>query len=760
MKPADAILQDLNPAQREAVLHRGSPLLVIAGAGSGKTRVVTRRIAHLVATGEHPGSILAVTFTNKAAGEMKERVAQLLEAEAPRWVSTFHSMAAKMLRIEGGGLKRTRDFTIYDDDDTNKVVKAVIEEQNLDDREFPARAIRAVIDGWKSEGLRPDEVKEGTYRERVMATAYRLYEQKLELANALDFNDLLLETVRLFEGRPEVLEGYRRRFRHMLVDEYQDTNAVQYKLVRLLAGEGRALCAVGDPDQSIYAWRGARIENILGFSESFPGTKIVRLEQNYRSTAPILSAAASLISRNRQRIERGLWTEKTEGAAVELFTAFDEEHEAEEVARRINDLHGAGRKLVDFAVFFRTNAQSRAFEEAFLRNAIPYVLVSGTAFYQRAEVKDALAYLRLAVNPRDEVSFDRAVNWPPRGMGKGAVEKLHAEAARLGASSLEAARRPEALAALPPKARAGLEGFVALLDSLGGPAAYPVEPAVRKALSGSGLLERFRADKESERVENLNELAAAAGEYDDLNPDGTLSGLLEQVALVSSVDEWDGQADRVSVMTLHAAKGLEFPVVFVTGLEEGLLPHLRPSADPGEVNLEEERRLLYVGMTRAREELVLTWARARRRFGPSQPTAPSQFIKELPAKEIRPPGAVEKATVRAAEAAAREWEAPVRRFKPKAAAGAEGNPASRFWDRERKADADGRYRDEEAVLEAAKSDELGLAVGDLVTHARFGHGRIEAIEGFGEASKITVAFSGYGRKKLIAAYAKLQKADG
>ncbi|HOX05871.1 MAG TPA: UvrD-helicase domain-containing protein [Planctomycetota bacterium] len=754
MNTAEALLQDLNPAQREAVLHRGSPLLVVAGAGSGKTRVVTRRIAHLVASGEHPGAILAVTFTNKAAGEMKERVAGLLQAEAPRWVSTFHSMAAKMLRIEGGGLRRTRDFTIYDDDDTSKVIKAVAGEQNLDDREFHPRVIRAAIDRWKSEGLRPDEVKEGSYRDRVLATAYRLYEQKLELANALDFNDLLLELVRLFEGRAEVLEGYRRRFRHVLVDEYQDTNAVQYRLVRLLAGDGRSLCAVGDPDQSIYAWRGARIENILDFEKSFPGTRVVRLEQNYRSTAPILSAAAALISRNRQRIERGLWTEKAGGAAVELFTAIDEEHEAEEVVRRIAGLRSHGRKLAECAVFFRTNAQSRAFEEAFLRNSVPYVLVSGTAFYQRAEVKDALAYLRLAVNPRDEISFDRAVNWPPRGVGDGAVERLRAEAARLGLSSLEAARSPEARSALPPRARAGLEGFVALLDGLGGPTAYPVEPAVRRVLTGAGLLARFTEDEESERVENLNELAAAAGEYDEVNPDGSLAGFLEQVALVSSVDDWDGSADRVSLMTLHAAKGLEFPAVFVTGLEEGLLPHMRTQSEGSAEDREEERRLLYVGMTRAREELVLTWARSRRRFGPSQPTVPSSFIRELPAKEIRPPGAVDRALLHATEAAARDWESPVRRWKPQAS----DRPSAPPWEKRPKADSDGRYIEEEAVMEAARSEGLGLAAGDLVVHDRFGSGRVEAIEGFGETARITVAFSGYGRKKLVAGYAKLRKA--
>jgi DNA helicase-2/ATP-dependent DNA helicase PcrA len=755
MKPEDAILQDLNPAQREAVLHRGSPLLVVAGAGSGKTRVVTRRIAHLVATGEAPGSILAVTFTNKAAGEMKERVARLLQAEAPRWVSTFHSMAARMLRIEGGGLSRSRDFTIYDDDDSLKVIKAVAGEQKLDDREFPLRMVLSAIDRWKSEGLRPEQVQEGSHRERCLAAAWRLYEQRLAAADALDFNDLLLELARLLAGRPEILHKYQERFAHVLVDEYQDTNAVQCQLVKLLAGQGKSLCAVGDPDQSIYAWRGARIENILDFPRAFPGTKLVRLEQNYRSTAPILSAAARLIARNRQRIERGLWTERSGGAPVELFTAFDEEHEAEEVARRIEQRRAAGRGLSDCAVFFRTNAQSRAFEEACLRHALPYVLVSGTAFYQRAEVKDALAYLRLAVNPRDEVAFARAVNWPPRGLGQGAIERLRAAAAARNAPLMEAARLAEARAALPARARAGLEQFAAVVDAAGGPAAYPVEATVRTVLRDSGLLARFQEDQEAERAENLNELAAAAGEYDFTNPEGSLAGFLEQVALVAAIDQWDGAADRVSLMTLHSAKGLEFPAVFVTGLEEGLLPHGRSLGEPEGAELEEERRLLYVGMTRAREELVLTWARSRRRFGPSQAAAPSRFIGELPGEEIHPPGAVQGALARAAEAAAQEWEQPVRRSRPRRPE----PPGAPGWPRENRPDADGRYYEEEAAIEEARAGELGLALGDLVVHSRFGRGRVQAIEGLGAAAKITVVFSGYGRKKLIAAYAGLAKAD-
>ncbi|MHC4915598.1 MAG: ATP-dependent helicase, partial [Planctomycetota bacterium] len=715
MKPQDAALQGLNPAQREAVLHRGSPLLVVAGAGSGKTRVVTRRIAHLVATGTRPYSIMAVTFTNKAAGEMRERVAELLGEDAPVWVATFHSTAARILRREDGGLRRTRDFTIYDQEDSTAIVKSVLGELRLDDSEFQPRSVLGFIDGCKRDGVGPEEAPGHGYRGRKLVDAYALYEERLRAANALDFNDLLGELLRLFREAPAALDRYRRRFEHLLVDEYQDTNSVQYELVRLLAGEGGGLCAVGDPDQSIYGWRGARIENILSFEKSFPGTKIVRLEQNYRSTRPILEAAGALIEHNRARIERGLWTDKEQGRSVELFVGLDEQHEAEEIARRIGEAAAGGRSHGSFAIFYRTNAQSRAFEEVFLRNAVPYVLVSGTAFYQRAEVKDALAYLRLAVNPSDEVSFRRAVNRPPRGMGAGAQARLVSGAAARGCSLMAAARSSEVREALPPRARKCLESFVAVIDAAGGAETYPVEPVIRTILEESGLLERFAAQEETDRVENLNELAAAAGEYDFVNPDGSLAGFLEQVALVADIDRWDEKAERVSLMTLHAAKGLEFPVVFVTGLEEGLLPHFRNmgwNAEPGREDIEEERRLLYVGMTRAREELVLTLARSRRRFGPSQAASASRFIGELPAERIEPPGAVDKARQPYVQAVASddwEWD------RPKRGRGRRAGKKDRVPSvpQDPVTDEDGRYY-EEAAMAAARAEELDLAVGDLV----------------------------------------------
>jgi ATP-dependent DNA helicase UvrD/PcrA len=760
MKPSDAILQDLNPAQREAVLHRDSPLLVVAGAGSGKTRVVTRRIAHLVACGEKPWSILAVTFTNKAAGEMRERVAELLGEESPVWVSTFHSTAARVLRREDGGVSRTRNFTIYDQDDSKRLVKAVLGDLKADSEEFSPRQVMTAIDRWKNKGVRPDDVEPGFYRDRVFAKAYHLYEQRLQLADALDFNDLLCEMLRLFKERSEVLEKYVRRFRNLLVDEYQDTNSVQYELARALAGNGKGFCAVGDPDQSIYGWRGARIDNILEFQENFPGTKIVRLEQNYRSTAPILSAAGKLIARNCQRISRELWTERSKGAAVELFTALDEQHEAEEIVRRISEAAAGGRRYADVAIFYRTNAQSRAFEEVFLRNAIPYILVSGTAFYQRAEVKDALAYLRLAVNRRDEISFKRAINQPRRGVGAGSLAKLEAEARARAVSMFEAGADENAREIMSAKARKGVADFVALIDSLGGTESYPVEAVVREVLEKSGLLEHYsKSDEndEGERAENLNELAAAAGEYDFTNPDGSLAGFLEQVALVADIDGWDGESDRVSLMTLHSAKGLEFPVVFVTGLEEGLLPHMR-STDENDGDVEEERRLLYVGMTRAREELVLTLARSRRRYGPSQATRGSRFIGELPRGEIKPEGAIDKAMSPYAEAVASDdWE-----WKRGKGGGGGGGRRSQAkvpsMPRDPVTDEDGRYY-EEAAMAAARAEDLDLAVGDLVTHPKFGKGRIEALEGYGETARITVAFSMYGRKKLVAAYAKLERAE-
>jgi DNA helicase-2/ATP-dependent DNA helicase PcrA len=753
MRPEDAVLQGLNPAQREAVLHRGSPLLVVAGAGSGKTRVVTRRIAHLVATGASPYSILAVTFTNKAAGEMRERVAELLGESAPVWVSTFHSMAARILRREDGGLRRTRDFTIYDGDDQMRTVKAVLKDLRLDDDEFTPRAVLSRVERWKSEGRSPENVPAREHRDRRMAECYRLYEEKLSAANALDFTDLLAELLRLLCERREVREKYRRRFEHLLIDEYQDTNEVQYRIAQRLAGDGRGLCAVGDPDQSIYGWRGARIQNILDFEKKFPGTRVIRLEQNYRSTSPILSAAGAVISRNRKRIERSLRTSRQAGRRVQLLTALDEQHEAEEVCARISEMAGKGRPYSDVAVFYRTNAQSRAFEEAFLRNAIPYLLVSGTAFYQRAEVKDALAYLRLAVNPRDEISFRRAVNQPPRGVGAGALARLESAARARGLALMDAAGRPECREPLSGRARKGLEAFAGMVAGVGGPETYPVEPAVRTLLEASGLVKRFRDLKEDERVENLEELAAAAGEYDFVNPDGSLSGFLEQVALVADIDNWDGKAERVSLMTLHAAKGLEFAVVFVTGLEEGLLPHFR-NVEDADGDVEEERRLFYVGMTRAKDELTLSLARSRRRYGPSQAAKASRFVGELPAGEIEPPGAVERARTSYVQAVASdEWEQPRRGRRGGRRSGAGRVPSV---PRDPVTDEDGRYY-EEAALAAARAEDLDLGEGDLVLHPKFGRGRVEELEGYGETARITVRFSGYGRKKLVAAYAKLER---
>ncbi len=756
MKPRDVILQDLNPAQREAVLHRGSPLLVIAGAGSGKTRVVTRRIAHLVASGEPPHSVLAVTFTNKAAGEMRERVTEMLGEKTPVWVSTFHSTAARVLRREEGGVRRSGNFTIYDQDDSLRIVKAVLGGLKASSEEFPPRQVLTAIDRWKTEGVSPEDVEPGFFRERVMAKAYHLYEQRLELADALDFNDLLGELLRLFRERSEVLEKYRRRFTNLLIDEYQDTNSVQYELARSLAGNGQGLCAVGDPDQSIYGWRGARIDNILEFQENFPGTVIVKLEQNYRSSSPILRAAGKVIANNEQRIERGLRTDRISGRPVELFTGLDEQHEAEEICRRIGEASSAGRKYSDMAIFYRTNAQSRAFEEAFLRNAIPYILVSGTAFYQRAEVKDALAYLRLAVNARDEISFRRAVNLPRRGVGAGSLAKLEAEARARGVSMFETAADESGRTITSKKAAKGLEMFVSVVGTLGGADAYPVETVVKKMLEASGLLEHYGKAEEGERVENLNELAAAAGEYDFTNPDGSLAGFLEQVALVADIDGWDGESDRVSLMTLHSAKGLEFPIVFVTGLEEGLLPHIR-SSDENDGDVEEERRLLYVGMTRAREELVLTLARSRRRYGPSLATKASRFVGELPVDEIAPDGAVTKAMISYVETAASDdWD--YQRKKGRAGTGRRSTTQMPSVPRDPVTDEDGRYY-EEAAIAAARAEELELNVGDLVSHSKFGKGRVEALEGYGETARITVAFSMYGRKKLVAAYAKLEKAD-
>ena len=604
----DKIFSNLNPPQLEAVKTIEGPLLILAGAGSGKTRVVTRRIANIMASGARPWEVLAITFTNKAAGEMKRRVEDLV-GQSGAWISTFHSFCARVLRREAEALGYSRDFTIYDDEDSMGIVKEVLKEMGVDkeDKRLGARTVRQEISGFKNKVLTPDDVPDGMFHERLIKQAYVGYEKELRKNAAFDFDDLLIQTVMMFRNRPDILERYQDRFKYVLVDEYQDTNACQYHLIKSLGSKHRNVCATGDPDQSIYGWRGADVRNILSFEKDFPEAKIVKLEQNYRSTKMILKAADAVIENNVERKPKSLWTENDDGDAITLLQTSDEQMESYQVARKISDHVRAGKMYNDIAVFYRTNAQSRAVETALIQSAIPYQLIGGTAFYERREIKDALSYLRLIVNPKDDAAFHRIVNVPRRAVGDAAVEQIEIEANRTGRSLLETLDGPDAeafISTFKGKAKSGIIQFARLMDTLRAMPQYPVANALRTLLEESGLRDSFEDAGEKERVENLNELVNAAAEFDRENdpektriPEGlppepgafdgleelternaSLAGFLENSALLSPTDKLDPNQDRVTLMTLHMAKGLEYPIVFLTGLEEGLLPLVRTSS--------------------------------------------------------------------------------------------------------------------------------------------------------------------------------------
>jgi len=658
----DRIFSNLNEPQLEAVKTIDGPLLILAGAGSGKTRVVTRRIANIMASGARPWEVLAITFTNKAAGEMKRRVEELVGVSGA-WISTFHSFCARVLRREAEALGYSRDFTIYDDEDSMSIIKDVLKEMGVDkeDKRLGARTVRQEISGFKNKVLAPDDVPDGMFHERLIKQAYVGYEKELRKNAAFDFDDLLIQTVLMFRNRPDILERYQDRFRYILVDEYQDTNACQYHLIKSLGSKHRNVCATGDPDQSIYGWRGADVRNILSFEKDFPEAKIVKLEQNYRSTKTILKAADCVIEHNVERKPKSLWTENDDGDAITLLETSDEQMESYQVARRISDHVRAGKTYSDIAVFYRTNAQSRAVETALIQSSIPYQLIGGTAFYERREIKDALSYLRLIVNPKDDAAFRRIVNVPRRAVGEAAVELIEIEANRTSRSLLETLDGPGAedfISTFKGKARQGLIQFARLMDQLRAMPQYPVADTLRTLLEESGLRDSLDGAGEQDRVENLNELVNAAAEFDRENdpkkvtvPDGpppepgafdgleeleqrnaSLAGFLENSALLSPTDKLDPNLDRVTLMTLHMAKGLEYPIVFLTGLEEGLLPLLRNQKfEPeDEKAVEEERRLMYVGITRAMEKLYLTLTRYRMKYGKTDNAIPSRFLEEIP----------------------------------------------------------------------------------------------------------------------------------
>ncbi|MCM2264225.1 MAG: UvrD-helicase domain-containing protein [Desulfuromonadales bacterium] len=727
------LLAALNPEQRKAVVHGDGPLLILAGAGSGKTRTLTHRIAWLIREhGVAPWEIFAVTFTNKAAGEMRERLEKLLGSVEGLWVSTFHSACVRILRREMEKFGFTSQFTIYDDGDQERLLKAVLQELHIAEQILKPRAAGAAIDNAKNRGWWPEDLPTGDYGAEIIAKVYARYQEKLKQANALDFGDLLLWTVRLLETDDGVRQRWQGRFRHLLVDEFQDTNQVQYRLIRLLAGSHRNLCVVGDDDQSIYRWRGAEVGNILNFEIDFTGCATIRLEQNYRSTKTILAAAGGVVAKNLDRKGKTLWTDNPEGEPISRETLGDDLEEARFVTGEIVRLHRSGRKLRDIAVFYRTNAQSRAFEESLVRDKLPYVMIGGLKFFSRMEVKDILAYLRLLVNPVDSVAARRVINVPPRGIGAATVEKIASLETEAG-GLLPACKLAVERGLLGGAAANRVAAFAALMDDfqrrLSDDVPYAELAADIIEATGYGpMLREERTEEARDRLRNLEELLAGMEEHAAQEP--TLAGYLEQIALVTDLDSYDQSLDRVSLMTLHAAKGLEFPVVFMTGMEEGLFPLSR--SGNGDEELEEERRLCYVGMTRAMEKLTLTHARRRRVYGDYQFNPPSRFLSEIPAHLL-------------------EGAATVAVHRP-----AGHNLASLFDRVDPDLGDESPFLDDE-VRHVPEAEE-GLRLGMNVRHAMFGTGVVRRIEGKGDQQKVIVFFHRVGPKKLLVKFAGLEPA--
>jgi len=742
------LVKNLNPPQKEAVLHGEGPLLILAGAGSGKTRVITHRIAHLIRErGVRPWHILAVTFTNKAAREMAERVQRLLGSGETPLISTFHSACGRILRKEIHHLGFDSSFAIYDDRDSERLLKDVLSELDLDDKRFPPKVIGAKIDDFKNRGLFPadiDAVASGDIFNERLAQIYSAYQARLQRCNALDFGDLLIQTVRLLTQFPEVRRQYQERFQWILVDEYQDTNPVQYQLIRLLSGERRNLCVVGDDDQSIYSWRGADIRNILEFEKDFPGVKVVRLEQNYRSTATILTAAGEVVKQNYGRKGKTLWTENPDGEPIRYERVETDREEARFVSREIRRLRADGLPLTEMAVFYRTNAQSRLVEEALVGEALPYHIVGGVRFYARLEVKDILAYLRVLDNPADEVSLKRIINVPARGIGSATVDKIADLASRQAitiSDALSEAARGGFLSAAPRSKVAAFGAMMERFRGLSGTISLP--ELARSVMEESGYLAKLkesRDEDDSERLENLEQLLAAMEEFSEKNPEAGLSEFLEQVSLVSDLEQGDSGKPSVTLMTLHAAKGLEFKAVFMIGMEERLFPHIRALDDLD--GMEEERRLCYVGMTRARERLYLLNARRRYLFGQEQSNLPSRFLKDIP-KELLDDGGDSPSP----------YPSPKGRgesFQPRPSG--EGDFAAHNL-----AAVSSAFDDIEIVPEPPEEHD-GVFIGMKVRHAKFGVGTIRKIEGTGESQKVIVWFNSVGPKKLLLRFAGLERA--
>lgn len=761
---APDIFEGLNPAQHDAVLHENGPLLIVAGAGSGKTRVLTHRIAHLIDQGISPFEILAITFTNKAASEMKSRVGSLVGPVAEKmWVSTFHAACVRILRRDAARLDYPSSFSIYDQADAVRLTGYVIRDLGLDPKKFPPRSIHHHVSTAKNELISPIDYQDRatTIFERKIGDVYVEYQSRLHKAGAMDFDDLLTVTVELFRRCPDVLERYQQRFKHVMVDEYQDTNKAQNEIVLMLAASHRNICVVGDSDQSIYRFRGADIRNILEFEEAYPDTTVVVLDQNYRSTQTILDAANAVIAKNMGRKPKDLWTAKSGGDRISRFQGDDETEEAGWVAGEIARLHDQGDlRWSDVAVFYRTNAQSRVLEEHLVRLGLPYKVVGGTRFYDRREIKDAVAYLRAVVNPADEVSLKRIINTPKRGVGDGSVGKVDAWATAHGYTFMDALRRWED-AGVSGRAAKGIVQFLELLDSLAAdPDAGPAG-LLQRALDMSGYVDELRAERsiESEgRLENLAELIGSAEDFE------TSAEFLEQISLVADTDQLDDDESQIVVMTLHSAKGLEFPTVFILGMEDGIFPHLRALGDPEE--LEEERRLCYVGITRSQERLYLTNAWSRTIYGTTQYNPPSRFFDEIPAELLddksTPRGRSSgRSSLRALDAYNNGGSRPLGGSGfSEAAAGSSSGLSARQEERRAKR----REAAREQIVDRAMESGTEVATsgpnvkeGDDVRHARYGEGVVLALQGSGDKTEVTIRFPEEGEKTFLLSWAPIEK---
>lgn len=735
-------LDRLNDKQREAAMHLEGPLLILAGAGSGKTSTMTERIAYMIEQGVSPYNILAVTFTNKAAGEMKSRVEDLVGYCDDMWIMTFHSMCLRLLRYHCEALDYDHNFVIYDGTDQKTIVKNILKAQNINDKEFSAPYILSIISSYKEKAMDANGYRaavEENFKTKIIYNVFKVYEDELRKNNAMDFDDLLLNAVKLLEQNEDILLKYQNRFRYIMVDEYQDTNHIQYKLIRLLAEAHHNLCVVGDDDQCIYQWRGADIRNILDFEKDFPEAKVIKLEQNYRSAGNILAAAHSVIENNRGRKGKKLWTEKEAGNKIKYYRADTEKDEARFVSQEIDLLKGRNRKYSDFAILYRTNAQSRHFEEALTRRDIPYRVLSGLRYYDRKEIKDLMAYMRLVVNPYDDLSLKRVINEPKRGMGDKSVEKIQAFAKVRGESLLQALSDEDVLSTLPGKAYAGVRAMVECInlcreerENLRVSDIYDnllVKTGYMKALEDANTVEA------EGRIENLMEFKSVIYDYEEQEENPNIEGFMEKITLMAEVDNHDENQDAVVLMTMHSAKGLEFPIVFLPGMEDGLFPGHKAFDSP--TGMEEERRLCYVGMTRAKETLILTSAAMRTLYGRTDYTRESQFLREVDKKLL-------------------DGDAVYERKRRDSGLGVSTGAYDGFTAKESPRPYDAlRYAKAETkanVKEAASSGEA-IGIGDKVRHAKFGQGLVIDQDG----KTITVIFDTAGQKKMAKGIAPLKK---